>query len=283
MARVSVRDALFDAPTRFGPLETAKIILVKRGSGYIQTSSKTITVWAGQAIALGERQTYLLSPHVPLATLIVRMSERFLRSQMSWQLPDIERVRPGAHPSNWDGSALVLDLGQGIVHETSVIWREVGRLWDHQPHSVEVAAVRTVAGLARITELTLPALLANYKPSDLGAQRIALPGAATDRVMSLLRAMADAPQEPWTLADLARRAHLSRSQLCRLFSGGGLDSPMRTLNQIRTEKFAQFLLHSELGVREIAQRCGWNDPRVAARWFRARYSMSPSEYRVAHR
>lgn len=88
------------------------------------------------------------------------------------------------------------------------------------------------------------------------------------------------PALPWTLAELARRVHVSAPYLCRRFLRDLGISPLRYLERHRLEMAAELLLDSDLTISQISSRAGIADPNYLARRFRAAHGFTPSRYRA---
>ena len=84
-----------------------------------------------------------------------------------------------------------------------------------------------------------------------------------------------APDQAWTLADLAERAHVSPSYLCRLFMRELGISPLHYLERRRLELTAQLLLEGDLSINEIGSIAGWADANYMTRRFRSAQGMHP--------
>ena len=98
-------------------------------------------------------------------------------------------------------------------------------------------------------------------------------------VMETMLLLENQIAQEWSLADLARRCHLSSSYLVRLFKSQIGLAPIAYLNRYRLERAVGLLLHTELPVAEVAAQVGWYDPNLFARRFRAAHGMSPRSYR----
>jgi AraC-like DNA-binding protein len=85
------------------------------------------------------------------------------------------------------------------------------------------------------------------------------------------------------VTDLANEVHLSRSQVGRLFVEAFGKSPIAYLTMLRTERMAALLRSSDAPIAVIAQEVGWSDPDFAARQFRRRVGVTPSDYRTLSR
>jgi AraC family transcriptional regulator of arabinose operon len=90
-------------------------------------------------------------------------------------------------------------------------------------------------------------------------------------------------EESFTIADLARRVHLSESRLAHLFSEQVGVAPGTFLLEQRIEKARQLLEWSEHGIGEVARRVGFDDPFYFSRRFRQSIGMSPRQYRLSLR
>ncbi len=85
-------------------------------------------------------------------------------------------------------------------------------------------------------------------------------------------------QEPLEIADVARHARVSPSQLKRDFISIFGVAPQRYLTKIRLEA-ALTMLAGDTPIAGIAQACGYADQSAFTRRFRLALGMSPGEYR----
>ncbi|WP_447949596.1 helix-turn-helix transcriptional regulator [Microbacterium aurum] len=86
-------------------------------------------------------------------------------------------------------------------------------------------------------------------------------------------------QRSWSLADLAKHAHLSQSQLGRIFVESFGLSPIAYLAALRAEQLARLLTTTDDTIARNAAQVGWSDPSYAARQFRRVFGISPSAFR----
>lgn len=84
--------------------------------------------------------------------------------------------------------------------------------------------------------------------------------------------------EPIEIADIARHARVSPSQLKRDFVGLFGVAPQRYFTKIRLEA-ALAMLAGDAPIAAIAQACGYADQSAFTRRFRLALGMSPGEYR----
>lgn len=83
----------------------------------------------------------------------------------------------------------------------------------------------------------------------------------------------------WSVPELADSVHLSASQLRRVFTEAFGKSPIAYLTMLRTERMAHLLKTTDSPIPVVAAAVGWRDPDFAARQFKRRVGVSPSEYR----
>lgn len=120
-----------------------------------------------------------------------------------------------------------------------------------------------------------------------GRDSIARIEAATPRVraelfrkVSLARcAVDDEPHRPWTVAQLARISCLSHFHLHRVFSAAFGHTPGQYLRMRRLATAHELLLATELGIREIGARAGFENFSAFIRSFRRDYGVAPGSFR----
>jgi AraC family L-rhamnose operon transcriptional activator RhaR/AraC family L-rhamnose operon regulatory protein RhaS len=85
--------------------------------------------------------------------------------------------------------------------------------------------------------------------------------------------------EKITLDDLAKKAQFSKRHFQRIFQECMGCSPIDHLLNIRIQKAADLLRHSDRTITDIAFDCGFTDSNYFTRQFRKTTEHSPSEYR----
>lgn len=99
------------------------------------------------------------------------------------------------------------------------------------------------------------------------------------RVGQLISTLEQRFSEPWTLEQLARSAHLSRTSLLRIFRQATGQSPIDYLIGLRIERAMRLLRQSPLSITHIALETGFSDSNYFARQFRRTCGCTPSEFR----
>ncbi|MGO1665162.1 helix-turn-helix domain-containing protein [Candidatus Corynebacterium faecigallinarum] len=263
----------------------AKIVAVMQGRTTIESPSGTHKLTAGDVLVLGAGVWCSAVPSPVLRTWTIYADEYFLRTQGSWLLPPVERVRVGMHPTVWDGGALVLRPGIEVLRELDPLMRQMSLIPRHD--AVDLAPSQLVGLFATATQFLIPALLhpdhAVTSDSVRGVLvpvlgRMASP-AARDQVRRAAQLLREQMSRAWTVTRLAESVAMSAAHLSRLFTAGLGAPPIRYLTEIRLTEFARLVEETDLSIAAAAREVGWRDARVAAEWFRRRYSITPSQFR----
>lgn len=86
-------------------------------------------------------------------------------------------------------------------------------------------------------------------------------------------------EEPFTLAELARRCGLSRSRFAELFKRQVGLSPLTFLEMQRLRRARELLEHTEMGLVQIAEEVGFSSPYYLSLRFKKQFGLSPRAYR----
>lgn len=98
-----------------------------------------------------------------------------------------------------------------------------------------------------------------------------------------LRMLQERPERPWTVANLAAEAGVSRSVLARRFTERRGVPPMTYLKEWRLSRTADLLLDPDLTLDSIARRVGYSDGSTLSTVFKSARGASPREYRESAR
>jgi AraC-like DNA-binding protein len=105
------------------------------------------------------------------------------------------------------------------------------------------------------------------------------PSKADDPVERLRRSLGSRLREDLTAENLAELAGVSLRTLQRLFRERFGTSPMNWLMETRLREAARLIRDGDDPVTKIAYRVGFKDPSHFTRRFKARFGVSPNEYR----
>lgn len=105
-----------------------------------------------------------------------------------------------------------------------------------------------------------------------------------EKVEQLKRLIRERLAEDLSLDELARHVQLSPNYVSTLFSSVTGESFIEYLNRMRLEKAARLLAEDpKLSVAAIAKQTGYRNSQYFCNRFKARYGVTPSQYRTAER
>lgn len=168
-------------------------------------------------------------------------------------LPTVARLRP----DDWDSPVVSL-LADEIAREAPGQDVVLDRLLD----LVLVAAVR-----------------AWFERADSQPPSWFL-GRADPVIGETLQRLHDKPDHPWTVADLAREAGVSRAALARRFTDVVGEPPMTFLTNWRLTLAADLLCEPAETVTSVAAKVGYGSPYAFSSAFKRSRGMSPRDYRT---
>lgn len=143
----------------------------------------------------------------------------------------------------------------------------------------ELKSASTFAHAERVAYLVL---LLSHLAQHLGSEHreaVERSRQAHPAVAGAIRVLEAESERAWTLPELARRFHLDRFYLSRLFKAHTGLAPLEYLARLRLERAASLLLRSDAAIGEVGAQVGWNDSNYFARRFKAHFGMSAGEYR----
>ncbi len=97
-------------------------------------------------------------------------------------------------------------------------------------------------------------------------------------VLALLH---DSPAKPWTVAMLARQAHMAKSAFSERFRAAVGQPPLKYLTEYRVKLACQLLRETDFGVKEIAKNVGYESASSFSNAFKRWVGLSPADYRRA--
>jgi AraC-like DNA-binding protein len=109
------------------------------------------------------------------------------------------------------------------------------------------------------------------------------PAHPTDEVIAtVLQAIQEHPERPWTVQSLASRAGLSRAALARRFTQQVGEPPLTHLTRWRLALAADLLAGTDLTLTTIAPRVGYSNAFALSSAFKRIHGTAPSHYRTRH-
>lgn len=105
----------------------------------------------------------------------------------------------------------------------------------------------------------------------------------TDYISSSIRFMKENLDQSFSIQELASRLNYSVSHYSDLFKKKTGCSPIHYFNQLKIQKSCQYLYFTDLNIKEICVKTGFDDPYYFSRMFKKLMGLSPSKYRSMHK
>ncbi|WP_372797587.1 helix-turn-helix domain-containing protein [Pontiella sp.] len=102
------------------------------------------------------------------------------------------------------------------------------------------------------------------------------------RVGEVIGAMENDFSNDWKLDELARIAHMSKSNLLTVFRKATGQTPIDYLMRLRIQRAMEMLQQTDRTITEIAFAVGFNDSNYFTRQFRKVAGLPPRQYRTQH-
>jgi len=135
------------------------------------------------------------------------------------------------------------------------------------------------AMLAKLSEALIVDTLRRYVETLPDQATGWLAGARDPIVGRSLALLHRRPEHPWTVAELATAAGVSRSALVERFTRFVMDPPMAYLTGWRLRLAAQSLASSSKGVADVAAAVGYESEASFNRAFKRAFGLPPARYR----
>ena len=100
------------------------------------------------------------------------------------------------------------------------------------------------------------------------------------RVGNVIGALENDFSKDWKLDDLLKIAHMSSSNLMRVFRKATGQTPIEYLVRLRIQKAMEMLRNTDLTITEIAMEVGFNDSNYFTRQFRRVVETTPRDFRA---
>jgi AraC-like DNA-binding protein len=146
----------------------------------------------------------------------------------------------------------------------------------------EPAPSRPGIVMSRLPELLLVEVLRLHLASAPAADRGWLAALDDPVLRPALSLLHNAPEQRWSVTDLAREAMVSRSVLDERFREVLGRSPIRYLADWRMHLAEDLLATTDLSVGAVAHRIGYDAEEAFSRAFKRRHGLAPSAWRAKH-
>jgi AraC-like DNA-binding protein len=290
---MQIRSALYcrmeaNAPwgASFAGSPHAKFGLVTRGSCWLEVASEP------RAIPLRGGDCYIVAPDIAITMRDALQTrpvngERLLRSKAG-ELLTLGGHGPPTHVvtglfefDEWGRTPLA-----GMLPRVLVISAE-----DAQATSLAATlhllasetATREIGSpvvVRRLAEILFVQMVRAYYASGRAREVGWVAALGDPQLGAALRALHQAPADPWSVAQLARAAGMSRSAFAARFKAQLGETPLDYLTRWRMYKARTLLREGVLGIAEIASAVGYDSSGAFHRAFRRIYDQTPGAFRM---
>jgi len=254
--------------------------MVRRGSLHLETDfpvSRTFDLGPGDAIAISG-----LAPHV------------FSSPGAAAQPPTTFELRPMPSPDPGLEVDIVLGvapsealaLGSLIMGPTFVgraehpnlsrgLWRAVDMLEDEYADEAQIDRNLVIRRLAETMAI-------NYSRRTFADRRSPLEAPLEPphpQLLLSINAFLRAPELPWTLADLAKAAGMSRTRFAEEFKMVTGQTPARIISRLRLTTIARRIENTTLSVEAAAEEAGYSSSAAFVRAFQREFGETPARWR----
>lgn len=237
-----------------------------------------VTLQAGDFVLLPATPGFILSGFEPVAPVhidpkVAPSPVGEVRHGTRGGQPDV-RLLGGYFVFDSPDAALLVSLLPALVHvrgieRLTVLVRLVGE------ETRERMAGRDLV-LTRLVEVLLIEALRSTSGEDAPAGL--LRGLADARLARAMRQMHNDPARSWTMAELAKKAALSRSAFFDRFTRAVGLPPMEYLLAWRMALAKNLLRHHDLGIAQVAERVGYGSASTFSTAFSRHVGQPPSRY-----
>lgn len=221
----------------------------------------------------GDGDLVLLGPNLPHAWQSEALVEEGVhRAVVCWFTRDWAEALIALMPELAPVALLLSEAGRGLAFDAATVTRL-------RPRLLALGTLSPARQVLELQAILLDLAAAARRPlasGEIAVSTIPRDRARMQRVLDWLHAHYD---QPLRLAPLCAVAHLTESQLQRVFKRSTRMSISRYVTQLRIGRACQMLVQTDLPTSRIAAECGFSDAAHFARQFRASKGLPPSHFR----
>ncbi len=216
----------------------------------------------------------LLGPNLPHAWQSEALAgdARLHRAIVCWFTRDWMEGLMALMPEYGNLARLAEAAGRGLEFDAET----VARL---RPRLLALGALSAARQVLELQAILLDLAAAPALPLASGEISVSENPRDRERMRRVLTWLHEHYREPLRLAPLSAIAHLTGSQLQRVFKRSTRMSLSQYVTQLRIGRACQMLVQTDLPMSHIAAECGFSDTAHFARQFRAAKGLPPMRYR----
>ena len=216
----------------------------------------------------------LLGPNLPHAWQSEALvgDARLHRAIVCWFTREWMEGLMALMPEYGSFAALAESAGRGLVFDGQTVMRL-------RPRMLALGELSPARAALELQAILLDLAAAPARPLAAGEMSVSENPRDRERMRRVLTWLHAHYREPLRLAPLSAIAHLTGSQLQRVFKRSTRLSLSQYVTQLRIGRACQMLVQTGLPMSHIAAECGFSDTAHFTRQFRAAKGLPPTHYR----
>lgn len=197
--------------------------------------------------------------------LCIKIERRALESELEAML---------GHPVD---STVRFDVAFDLTSPAGRSWSSVVHMLLGELETEHSLARESLAHREQLERMIISSLLLAHRHDHVEELFADTPPARTRTVKRVVDALDEAPEQPWSLPEMAKLAEVSARRLQQGFAEQMGMSPTVYLKAVRLEKVRHDLMEGTGSVSDVAHRWGFSHLGRFAEAYRHRFSEAPSE------
>lgn len=155
------------------------------------------------------------------------------------------------------------------------LWRAVEMLEDEYADDTQIDRTLVIRRVSEIMAINFSRrAFADRRPSGEAPLDPPHP-----QLIAAINAFLRAPEQPWTLGDLARAAGMSRTRFAEEFKAVTGETPARIISRLRLTTIARRMASAQLSVEVAADEAGYSSSAAFVRAFQREFGETPARWR----
>jgi AraC-like DNA-binding protein len=256
--------------------------VLHRGDGFLSLPSwpTPIPIKEGDVLLLprGEEHTLLSQPNAPIFRDL-RLDQWGECALMSWHEHPTTVVLCGTFDFEHRGEHPLFDLLPRVVHIRREENQRMEAILSLMAAEAEAVRLGKETLLRRLADVLFIQIIRQWVETQ-GAETRGWLGALRDpHIASTLALIHSRPERDWTVETLAGEVALSRSAFAARFTALVGEPPLRYLTRWRMHTASRLLRGNQLGLREVAERVGYESEVAFSKAFKREVGLTPGAYR----